>query len=147
MSASRFDVVLPLLKKKADGTQLGICAMGPIGSGDEIVWMRVWVWQQDGDNVPASSGNAGDHVPGAHALEPAEKPPFVAPKEEKWMVQTALEKDSPKFNHEKPALVQAIALVKNRGDSDIVQWSQAVGLREPHHHDGGDEPGRAHDDR
>jgi hypothetical protein len=144
MPISRFKEVLPILQKD-DGTQLGICAMGPIGPGDKLVWMRVWAWQQDDDAVPASSGNAGDHVPGAHPLKPDQKPPFTDPPCEKgWMVQTALEEDSPDFNHEKPVLVQAIALVENGGESNIVQWSQAVALREPHPH-GGEQPGGEHD--
>jgi hypothetical protein len=33
--------------------------------------------------------------------------------------------------------VQAFALVENGGTQDIIQWSQAVALREPRHHAGG----------
>jgi hypothetical protein len=131
MAASRFDEELPVLM---DGNkQVGVCAMGPIGDGEKLVWMRVWAWQQDEDSVPASDGNAGVHVPGAHQLKPEQKPPFEAP-EAKWMVQTGLAKDSPDYNLDKPVLVQAIALVEKAGQSEIVQWSQAVGLREPHVH-------------
>jgi len=56
------------------------------------------------------------------------------------MVQTKLEPLSADFTTDKPALVQAFALVENGGDQDIVQWSQAVKLREPRPHTG------AHDD-
>ena len=134
---SKFFEVLPLL---VDGSnQVGVCAMGPIGDGDTLIWMRVWVWQQDGDDVAASAGNAGDHVPGAHALSADQMPPFVHSQDpkKKWMVQTKLEPESADFNVEKPALVQAMALVENGGDRSIVQWGQAVGLRAPgqHHHD------------
>jgi hypothetical protein len=132
---SKFLEVLPLL---VDGSkQVGVCAMGPIGDGDKLIWMRVWVWQQDGDNVvAASAGNAGEHVPGAHALSADQKPPFAKPPD-RWMVQTKLEPESADFNIEKPVLVQAMALVENGGDRSIVQWGQAVALREPgqHHHD------------
>jgi hypothetical protein len=131
MATSKFLEVLPLLM---DGDkQVGVCAMGPIGDGDKLIWMRAWVWQQDEDAVAASTGNAGDHVPGAHPLKPEQKPPFAAP-EERWMVQTGLEPESAKFSHEKPALVQALALVENGGTRNIVQWSQAVGLRMPAPH-------------
>jgi hypothetical protein len=131
MAASQFFEELPLLK---DGTaQVGVCAMGPIGDGDTLIWMRAWVWQQDGDSVAASAGNAGEHVPGAHPLGPDQEPPFAAPKQ-RWMVQTKLEPESADFNHDKPALVQAIALVENGGARNIVQWGQAVKLREPQHH-------------
>jgi hypothetical protein len=113
--------------------------MGPIGDGDTLIWMRVWVWQQDGEDVAASAGNAGDHVPGAHALSADQMPPFVHSQDpqKKWMVQTKLEPQSADFNIEKPALVQAMALVENGGDRSIVQWGQAVALRAPgqHHHD------------
>jgi hypothetical protein len=47
------------------------------------------------------------------------------------------------FTIAKPALVQAFALVENGGDQSIIQWSQAVELREPKHH-GGD--AEAHDE-
>ena len=137
---SKFSEVLPLLVNGS--SQVGVCAMGPIGDGDTLVWMRVWVWQQDEDDIAASAGNAGDHVPGAHALSGGQVPPFVhgldeQGKPKKWMVQTKLEPQSADFNLEKPALVQAIALVDNGGDRSIVQWGQAVALRQPgqHHHD------------
>ena len=60
------------------------------------------------------------------------------------MVQTKLEPVSADFTEEKPALVQAIALVENGGDSSIVQWSQAVGLRIPVHHAAGHSDGSEH---
>lgn len=131
---SKFFEVLPLLVDGSD--QVGVCAMGPIGDGDTLIWMRVWVWQQDGENVAASAGNAGEHVAGAHALSADQQPPFAQPRE-RWMVQTKLEPESVDFNIEKPALVQAMALVENGGDRSIVQWGQAVALRAPghHHHD------------
>ena len=137
MATSKFFEVLPLLN---DGpTQVGLCVMGPIGTGDNIVWVRAWAWQQDGDNIAASAGNAGEHVPGAHPLKAKQQPPFAAPKP-LWMVQTKLEPLSVDFSTEKPALVQAFALVENGGSQDIVQWSQAVKVREPgHHHDGYDD--------
>jgi hypothetical protein len=142
MATSKFFEVLPLLK---DGnTQVGVCAMGPIGTGDNIIWIRSWVWQQDGDNLAASSGNAGEHVPGAHPLSPEQQPPFAAPKP-LWMVQTKLEPLSADFTIGKPALVQAFALVENGGGQDIIQWSQAVELREPHHHADGDPGDAGHD--
>jgi hypothetical protein len=128
---SKFFEVLPILVD--GGNQVGVCAMGPVGDGDTLVWMRVWVWQQDGDDVAASAGNAGEHVPGAHELAAEDRPPFAHPRE-RWMVQTKLEPDSADFNADKPALVQAIALVENSGDRSIVQWGQAVALRTPGHH-------------
>jgi hypothetical protein len=131
MAASRFFEQLPVLK---DGNkQVGVCVMGPIGDGDKLIWMRAWVWQQDGENVAASAGNAGEHVKGAHRLAAEDKPPFAAPKE-RWMVQTKLEPESADFNVKKPVLVQAIALVENAGDRNILQWSQAVALKQPPAH-------------
>jgi len=137
MAASRFFEELPLLK---DGSnQVGVCAMGPIGDGDTLIWMRAWVWQQDGDNLAAAAGNAGDHVPGAHPLSNDQNPPFAAPKP-RWMVQTKLEPQSAEFNTGKPALVQALALVENDGERNIIQWSQAVAVREPGQHPHGHNP-------
>ena len=134
MAASRFNEVLPVLKDA--NAQVGVCAMGPVGTGDKLIWMRVWVWQQDGENVAASAGNAGEQVPGAHRLDPKDTPPFTDDRE-RWMVQTKLEPESPEFKIEKPALVQAMALVERNGERNIVQWAQAVGLREPAHHPSG----------
>jgi hypothetical protein len=131
MATSKFFEQLPVLK---DGTsQVGVCAMGPIGDGDKLIWMRAWVWQQDGEKLAAAAGEAGQHVPGAHPLTPEQEPPFEAPKP-RWMVQTKLEAESENFSLQKPALVQAIALVENGGARTIVQWGQAVTLREPQHH-------------
>ena len=131
MAASKFFEQLPVLK---DGTsQVGVCAMGPIGDGDKLIWMRAWVWQQDGDDLAAAAGEAGKHVAGAHPLSAEQKPPFEAPKP-RWMVQTKLEPESADFSTEKPALVQAIALVENAGSRTIVQWGQAVTLHEAHPH-------------
>jgi hypothetical protein len=104
-----------------------------VGDDDTLIWMRVWVWQQDGDSVAASAGNAGEQVPGAHALSADDRPPFARPKE-KWMVQTKLEPESADFTDQKPALVQAMALVENGGERNILQWSQGVALRAPSHH-------------
>jgi hypothetical protein len=134
MATSKFFEELPLLM---DGTdQVGLCVMGPIGTGDNIVWVRAWAWQQNGDNLAASAGNAGEHVPGAHPLKAKQQPPFAAPKP-LWMVQTKLEPLSADFTTDKPAFVQAFALVENNGSQDIIQWGQAVKVREP---------GRPHED-
>lgn len=131
MPASKFFEVLPILK---DGkAQVGVCAMGPVGTGDTIIWMRVWVWQQDGDNVAASAGNAGEQVPGAHRLDAKDRPPFTDDRKQ-WMVQTKLEPESAEFKAEKPALVQAMALVQKNRERNIVQWGQAVALRPPRPH-------------
>jgi len=131
---SKFFEVLPILM---DGErQVGVCAMGPVGDDETILWMRVWVWQQDGEHVAASTGNAGEQVQGAHGLDEDDRPPFAHPRE-RWMVQTKLEPVSADFTDEKPALVQAFALVERGADRSIVQWSQAIALRVPVHHGAG----------
>jgi hypothetical protein len=143
MSASRFDEVLPVLFDNQH-EQVGVCTMGPIGTGDTIKWMRVWAWQQNGDDVIATAGCAGDHVHGAHPLNPDQKPPFAAPTK-KWMVQTAFQPKSPDFKLDKPVMVQAMALIENGGDETFVQWGQAVLLRQPSHHPPGDAPAEEHE--
>lgn len=129
MPASRFFDYLPLLK---DGNkQVGVCAMGPVGDGDRLVWMTAWFWQQNGEKVAAATGSAGVQVPGAQKLKAKDKPPFKRPKTDTWMVQAALERESAKFTLKEPAQVQATALVERDGDLTIIQWSQAVELYEP----------------
>jgi hypothetical protein len=141
MPISRFFDVLPLLRDEQD-EQLGLCLMGPTGTGDTLIWMRGWAWQQDDENVAASTGEAGVHVPGAHPLSKSQKPPFAAPGI--WMVQTAFETPSEHYNPEKPVLVQALALVERYDERAIVQWSQAVMIRHGYHDPRDDEPGFEH---
>jgi hypothetical protein len=140
MAASKFFEVLPILR---DGDeQVGVCAMGPIGTGDTLLWMRAWAWQQDGDKIAAAAGSAGEQVEGAHVLDAEDRPPFAHPRE-RWMVQMALEPVSADFTDQKPVEVQAVALVENGGDRDIVQWGQAVMLRTPG--GSGSGPGHPHE--
>jgi hypothetical protein len=54
------------------GLRLGVCAMGPVGDGDKVHAMRVWVSQQVGDRVVAASGEGGEHL-GSHPPSPKEK--------------------------------------------------------------------------
>ena len=124
MPISRFFEELPLLEDNKD-KQVGLCVMGPVGTGDNLIWMSAWAWQQDGDKIASSTGDAGTPVKGARPLRPKDKPPFKAPKKQ-WMVQTGLRKGSAPYNPKKPVLVQAIALVETGGERAIVQWSQAV---------------------
>jgi hypothetical protein len=101
--------------------------MGPVDAGgDEIVWMRVWLWQQDGKKVAACFGTSGEH-PGAHPLAPTERLPFKPKKD--WMIQTELEPGSKQFSKGKPALAMAMALVKHSdGSTGVEHWSQAVSV-------------------
>lgn len=127
---SKFEEVLPILEEP--GLRLGVCAMGPVAEGDEISWMRVWVWQQDGTKIAASSGTSGEHF-GAHPLAPSERLPFT-PKEG-WMIQTELEPGAEQFSGGKPALAMAMALVNHSdGTSDVEQWNQAVSVSGGHDH-------------
>lgn len=141
MPASRFFEVLPLLKDNQD-QQVGLCLMGPVGTGDTLVWMSGWAWQQDGDKISAAStGDAGTHVHGAHPLKGKDMPPFT---QDQWMVQTAFRDGSADYDPEKPVLVQALALVENDGEHTMVQWSQAVMIKHGYGHPPGDDAGHEH---
>jgi hypothetical protein len=135
MPRPRFNETLDILGKASDEElealaaaglnpelPLSVCAMGPVPPGDEIISMRVWVWQQTDDQVAASAGNGGVHL-GGHAPAPSEKLPFKAPD---WMIQTQLEPGSEQFSEGKPALATAMALVRRDGTLEIDLWSQAV---------------------
>ena len=142
MPASRFFEMLPLLKDNQD-QQVGLCLMGPVGTGDTLVWMSGWAWQQDGDKISAAStGDAGTHVHGAHPLKGKDMPPFT---QDQWMVQTAFRDGSADYDPEKPVLVQALALVENDGEHTMVQWSQAVMIKHGYGHPPGDHAGHEHD--
>ena len=141
MPASRFFEVLPLLKDNQD-QQVGLCLMGPVGTGDTLIWMSGWAWQQDGDKITAgSTGDAGTHVHGAHPLKGKDMPPFT---QDQWMVQTAFRDGSADYDPEKPVLVQALALVENDGEHTMVQWSQAVMIKHGYAHPPGDDAGHEH---
>jgi hypothetical protein len=150
MPASRFFEILPLLRDSS-GNQVGLCLMGPIGDGEELVWMSGWAWQQVDENVvAASTGDAGVQVPGAHPLGPNDMPPFGPPSGpptgpgRRWMVQTGFRDQAVDYDPEKPVLVQALALVNRNNDTFMTQWSQAVMIRHGYHHTDDDEPGYEH---
>jgi hypothetical protein len=120
---SKFKPVLPVLKGEA-GERFGLCAMGPVADGDELTFLRVWLWQQDGKKLAVCFGTSGKH-PGAHPLAPTERLPFRGKKG--WMIQTQLEPGSKQFSKGKPALAMAMAMVKHKdGSTDVEHWSQAV---------------------
>jgi hypothetical protein len=115
------------------GLALSVCAMGPVAPGEEILAMRVWLWQQlDDGRVAASAGKGGVHL-GGHPLV-AEQEHFP-PTANRWMIQTQLEKHSPQFVEGKPALATGMALVRRDGALEIEHWSSGVliGEHEPHH--------------
>ena len=142
MPASRFFEVQPHLNDNQH-QQVGLCLMGPVGTGDTLVWMSGWAWQQDGDKISAAStGDAGTHVHGAHPLKGKDMPPFT---QDQWMVQTAFRDGSADYDPEKPVLVQALALVENDGEHTMVQWSQAVMIKHGYGHPPGDHAGHEHD--
>jgi hypothetical protein len=124
---SKFNETLRLLTGKPidpDDT-LSVCAMGPVAKEDQIDWMRVWVWQQDGDKRAASTGLSGQHL-GAHDESPKERLPFEPGST--WMIQTKLEPGSAQFTPGKAAMAMAMALVTHPHDntSEVQQWSQGV---------------------
>lgn len=135
---SKFTEELPILEGD-DSLRLGLCAMGPVSETDTIDWMRVWMWQVDGDKVASSSGVSGSH-PGSHDLAENEKLPFLAAKG--WMIQTQLEPDSDEFTEGKSAMGMAIALVTigngagdGEGAKELLQWNQAVLVKGRRNHE------------
>ena len=130
---SKFREHLPILQgtSAASGRKLGVCAMGPVASGDTLTWMRVWVWQQDGTQLAASAGTSGEHL-GGHGVSDREELPFTDAKG--WMIQTELEPGSDQFTEGKPALAMAMAIVENGGSRDVETWSQAVMIGSGHPH-------------
>jgi hypothetical protein len=111
--------------------ELSVCAMGPLEKGDEILAMRVWVWQEAGSKVAASAGTAGVHL-GGHPVAASEIFPLKGTDtSDMWMIQTQLEPHSPQFVNGRPALATGMALVRREGGVELEHWSQAV-MIEPH---------------
>jgi hypothetical protein len=123
---SRFNTSLPVLERPDDpDVRLGVCAMGPVADGDQLTWMRVWVFQHTDASVAAAVGTSGKHL-GGHPMVDEERPPFAG----SWMIQTKLEPGSEPFAPNKPALATAMALVTHAdGSKDVEHWSQAVTVR------------------
>ena len=130
---SKFEETLPILP--GDPAQrLGVCAMGSVAEGDELTFMRVWVWQKVDDKVAASFGTSGEHPVGGHEPAVSEVLPFTP--EHGWMILTTLEPGAEQFTPGKPALAMAMALVRHSDESrpveewdkDIEHWSQAVSI-------------------
>lgn len=130
---SKFRESLPILQGNsvASGRPLGVCAMGPVAPGETLTWMRVWVWQQDGDRLAVSAGTSGEHL-GGHDPSEREQIPFTDDRE--WMIQTELEPGSDQFTEGEPALAMAMAMVERDGDRDVETWSQAVMVGPGHEH-------------
>ena len=130
---SKFREHLPILQgaSAGSGRQLGVCAMGPVARGDTLTWMRVWVWQQDGTHLAASTGTSGEHL-GGHDASDREELPFTDDKE--WMIQTELEPGSDQFAEGKPALAMAMAIVEHGDSREVETWSQAVMIGSGHPH-------------
>jgi hypothetical protein len=130
MPRNAFDEQLPLLPAgvTSSGSQLSVCAMGPVAPGDTVHSMRVWVYQQVGTQVAASSGNGGEHL-GGHPMSDRESLPFTD--ELGWMIQTELEGESAQFTKGKPALATAMAIVEHKdGSKDVEHWSQGILIRQ-----------------
>jgi hypothetical protein len=116
---SKFDDTLPSPAGRGQvaGRPAGPCTMGPVGDGDTLTWMRVWVHQRAGGRVAAASGTSGED-----ARTQAEHRPF----RERWMIRTGLEPGSDQFLGA-PATALALALVTRAdGSKDVEQWSQEV---------------------
>ena len=127
------------------GLALSVCAMGPLDEGDEILAMRVWVWQVADGQVAASSGTAGVHL-GAHPREPSEFFPLMGTDtSDMWMIQTQLEPHSPQFVNHKPALATGMALVRRSTGVELEHWSQAVMIG-PHEGGHGEEHVEPHEE-
>jgi hypothetical protein len=125
----RFADTQPLMKGAGDDpkVKLSVCTMGPVGAGEKVHWMEVWVWQQRDDGFAVSSGRGGEHLGGKKS--PREALPFKPGKG--WMIQTALAKGSKQFKVGKPALVMGIARVtRANGEQDVQHWTQGVTIRD-----------------
>jgi hypothetical protein len=105
-------VTLPVLKGEA-GERFGLCAMGPVADGDELTFLRVWLWQQDGKKLAVCFDTSGKH-PGAHPLAPTERLPFKGKKG--WMIQTQLEPGSKQFSIACRRIPARLALRDQRGE-------------------------------
>ena len=108
------------------GSRFGVCAMGPVGDGDTLIWMRVWVWQQDGESVAACGGHQR-RAPRRRTASPRAGAASLHAQDRDWMIQTELEPGSKQFSNGKPALARRWRSSSTATAAiDIEQWSQAV---------------------
>jgi hypothetical protein len=146
MSGNRFNNTLHILHateedlKRDPKLRLSVCAMGDVADGEELTWMRVWVFQRVEKKLAVSWGIGGRHL-GAHDKVPSE----VFPVKGKWMVQTELLDGTDQFSPG-PALGVAVArVIRIKGDGanpeDVDFWTQPVVIADHEHEHGEHEHG------
>jgi hypothetical protein len=127
MPRHNFDDTLRLVKPAAEAAGGGAAALtplakGPVGDGEELAWVAVWIYQNYGRGKAAIAAGASRY----DATRQAERPPFRGT----WTVRTRLERHSDPFKPGKPALATAIAAVKlPGGEKEAYWWSEAVSIK------------------
>jgi hypothetical protein len=138
MAGNRFDNTLHILHptkedlKQKPELELSVCAMGDVADGEQLTWMRVWIFQRVDKRVSASSGTGGVHL-GGHKKVASEDFPVKG----RWMVQTELEPDTDQFSPG-PALAVALArVIQIKADGanpeDVDFWNQPVVIADHEH--------------
>jgi hypothetical protein len=146
MAGNRFDNTLHVLHPTEEDLeqhperQLSVCAMGDVASGEQLTWMRVWIFQRVERRVSACWGRGGVHL-GAHPKVPSEDFPVKG----RWMVQTELLAGTDQFSPG-PALAVAVARVirikvDGGNPEDVDFWNQPVVIAERKHEHGAHEHG------
>jgi hypothetical protein len=104
--------------------QLAPLAKGPVGDGEELAWVAVWIYQNYGNGKAAIAAGASRY----DATRQAERPPFQGT----WTVRTQLTRNSDPFKPGRPALATAIAAVNlPDGAKEAYWWSEAVSIAAP----------------
>jgi hypothetical protein len=114
---SKFDPELPARSNRSPvrGLRPGPCAMGPVGTGETLTSMHVWLFQITDDGMAVASGDL------------REDQPEKGSRKRRWRVRTGLDPSSVEFSTDKPAAAMAMALVEHKdGTKDVQHWSQAV---------------------
>ena len=86
-------------------------AAGPVASGEEIIWIAVWIYQNIGGNSAGATGGAGW---------------YGSPKSGTWDTTTSLVTGSAPFVTDKKARAMALALVTDGTETEFYWWAEKV---------------------
>jgi hypothetical protein len=109
---------------------VGPKAKGPVGEGERLRWVYVWIFQngEEGNTTwaAAADGESPEGSPDADQWAAATK------SDEKWEVETEMMHDSDAFRTDRAATATALALVDRAdGTTDAYWWTEAVLLKPP----------------
>jgi hypothetical protein len=126
-SKPNFNPVLKLPDKKKYPDR-GPDAGGPVGNGERLRWVYVWIFQ-NGESGRTTWAAAADGRGPSYGSDPDAWRSATGDKH-KWSVKTKMLEDSDAFRTNRAATATALALVdRDDGTQEAYWWTEAVLLK------------------